>query len=96
MELVALGIDPHGDAVADVAGQQRPADTGLDLVDDEPAQRPGARDGVEPWGAIIWRAPLEETNGGRSGRRWRTNTTQDPDGWDIPTGLTGNSLPQNL
>jgi hypothetical protein len=48
VELVAVGIDPHGDAVADVAGQQRPADTGLDLVGDEPAQRPGARDGVEP------------------------------------------------
>jgi len=45
-ELAAGQVDPDHRAVPDVAGEQGAADAGLDLAGDEPAQRPGAEDGV--------------------------------------------------
>ena len=45
-ELPVHGVEGDRGVVVDVAGQQRPPDSGLDPVGDEAAQGPGAVDGV--------------------------------------------------
>jgi hypothetical protein len=47
-ELVRLGVERNGRSLADIAGDQRTPDAGLDLALDVAAKRTGTVDGVVP------------------------------------------------